>query len=117
MAGNQWSLLLPPTHKGTAPFLHVGALAAITALSWIVAGQFARAERSCKYSWAGPDHPPPVPSKYQGQLSCPHLGDVGSSPSAWGVLVEWPKVPRRVAASVGLCFLLCVSLSVCLCMN
>ncbi|KAM8923279.1 glycerophosphodiester phosphodiesterase domain-containing protein 5 isoform 3-T3 [Lycaon pictus] len=33
-------------HKGTAPFLHVGALAAITALSWIVAGQFARAERS-----------------------------------------------------------------------
>lgn len=82
MAGNQWSLLLPPTHKGTAPFLHVGALAAITALSWIVAGQFARAERSCKYSWAGPDHPPPVPSKYQGQLSCPHLGDVGSSPSA-----------------------------------
>ncbi|KAF6333118.1 glycerophosphodiester phosphodiesterase domain containing 5 [Rhinolophus ferrumequinum] len=34
------------TTPGTAPFLHVGALAAITALSWIVAGQFARAERS-----------------------------------------------------------------------
>lgn len=49
MAGSQWSLSPLPTHKGTAPFLHVGALAAITALSWIVAGQFARAERSCKY--------------------------------------------------------------------
>lgn len=49
IAGSQRSLSLPP-HKGTAPFLHMGALATITALSWIVAGQFARTERSCKYN-------------------------------------------------------------------
>lgn len=64
MAGSQWSLSPLPTHKGTAPFLHVGALAAVTALSWIVAGQFARAERSCKYDC--------LPSTQTG-LSCPHL--------------------------------------------
>ncbi|XP_019305403.1 glycerophosphodiester phosphodiesterase domain-containing protein 5 isoform X7 [Panthera pardus] len=42
---DEWEVLLISL-QGTAPFLHVGALAAITALSWIVAGQFARAERS-----------------------------------------------------------------------
>nr|XP_045364760.1 glycerophosphodiester phosphodiesterase domain-containing protein 5 isoform X1 [Camelus bactrianus]XP_045364761.1 glycerophosphodiester phosphodiesterase domain-containing protein 5 isoform X1 [Camelus bactrianus]XP_045364762.1 glycerophosphodiester phosphodiesterase domain-containing protein 5 isoform X1 [Camelus bactrianus] len=42
---DEWEILLISL-QGTAPFLHVGALAAITALSWIVAGQFARAERS-----------------------------------------------------------------------
>lgn len=64
MAGSSWFLLPLPAHKGTAPFLHVGALAAITALSWIVAGQFARAERSCKYDC--------LPST-KTSLSCPHL--------------------------------------------
>uniref|UniRef100_A0A452U1V2 Glycerophosphodiester phosphodiesterase domain containing 5 n=1 Tax=Ursus maritimus TaxID=29073 RepID=A0A452U1V2_URSMA len=42
---DEWEVLLISL-QGTAPFLHVGALAAITTLSWIVAGQFARAERS-----------------------------------------------------------------------
>ncbi|XP_032283077.1 glycerophosphodiester phosphodiesterase domain-containing protein 5 isoform X1 [Phoca vitulina] len=42
---DEWEVLLISL-QGTAPFLHVGALVAITALSWIVAGQFARAERS-----------------------------------------------------------------------
>uniref|UniRef100_A0A8C5AIS7 Glycerophosphodiester phosphodiesterase domain containing 5b n=1 Tax=Gadus morhua TaxID=8049 RepID=A0A8C5AIS7_GADMO len=30
----------------TGPFLHIGALAAVTALSWVVAGQVARAEKT-----------------------------------------------------------------------
>ncbi|XP_033718146.1 glycerophosphodiester phosphodiesterase domain-containing protein 5 isoform X5 [Tursiops truncatus] len=42
---DEWEVLLISL-QGTAPFLHMGALVAITALSWIVAGQFARAERS-----------------------------------------------------------------------
>nr|XP_012600350.1 glycerophosphodiester phosphodiesterase domain-containing protein 5 isoform X1 [Microcebus murinus]XP_012600351.1 glycerophosphodiester phosphodiesterase domain-containing protein 5 isoform X1 [Microcebus murinus]XP_012600352.1 glycerophosphodiester phosphodiesterase domain-containing protein 5 isoform X1 [Microcebus murinus]XP_012600353.1 glycerophosphodiester phosphodiesterase domain-containing protein 5 isoform X1 [Microcebus murinus]XP_012600354.1 glycerophosphodiester phosphodiesterase len=42
---DEWEVLLISL-QGTAPFLHVGALAAVTVLSWIVAGQFARAERS-----------------------------------------------------------------------
>lgn len=55
------SAVLLPRTQGTAPFLHMGALAAVTALSWIVAGQFARAERSCKCDWAGPAPSPPFP--------------------------------------------------------
>ncbi|XP_009185212.1 glycerophosphodiester phosphodiesterase domain-containing protein 5 isoform X3 [Macaca nemestrina] len=42
---DEWEVLLISL-QGTAPFLHVGALAAVTVLSWIVAGQFARAERT-----------------------------------------------------------------------
>ncbi|XP_036715841.1 glycerophosphodiester phosphodiesterase domain-containing protein 5 isoform X6 [Balaenoptera musculus] len=42
---DEWEVLLISL-QGTAPFLHMGALVAVTALSWIVAGQFARAERS-----------------------------------------------------------------------
>ncbi|XP_011366716.1 glycerophosphodiester phosphodiesterase domain-containing protein 5 isoform X3 [Pteropus vampyrus] len=42
---DEWEVLLISL-QGTAPFLHMGALAAITVLSWIVAGQFARTERS-----------------------------------------------------------------------
>ena len=38
--------LLPPSHQATGPFLHIGALAAVTALSWVVAGQVARAEKT-----------------------------------------------------------------------
>lgn len=51
-SGSAFESLVPPASlhtQGTAPFLHIGALVAITALSWIVAGQFARAERSCEY--------------------------------------------------------------------
>ncbi|KAH0625264.1 hypothetical protein JD844_033666 [Phrynosoma platyrhinos] len=33
------------THA-TAPFLHIGALVAVTALSWLISGQFARAEKA-----------------------------------------------------------------------
>ncbi|KAJ6664776.1 hypothetical protein lerEdw1_005748, partial [Lerista edwardsae] len=32
--------------QATAPFLHIGALVAVTALSWLISGQFARAERA-----------------------------------------------------------------------
>ncbi|XP_046764346.1 glycerophosphodiester phosphodiesterase domain-containing protein 5 isoform X4 [Gallus gallus] len=32
--------------QATAPFLHIGALAAVTALSWLIAGQFARMEKA-----------------------------------------------------------------------
>lgn len=56
-AGSQQPLLPLAAHKGTAPLLHLGALAAVTLLSWIVAGQFARTERSCKYSPLGPVSP------------------------------------------------------------
>ncbi|EHA99880.1 Glycerophosphodiester phosphodiesterase domain-containing protein 5 [Heterocephalus glaber] len=42
---DEWEVLLISL-QGTSPFLHLGALAAVTMLSWIVAGQFARAERS-----------------------------------------------------------------------
>ncbi|XP_068926964.1 glycerophosphodiester phosphodiesterase domain-containing protein 5 isoform X2 [Petaurus breviceps papuanus] len=41
---DEWAVLLISL-QGTAPFLHVGALIAVTTLSWIVAGQFARAEK------------------------------------------------------------------------
>ncbi|KAF6088485.1 hypothetical protein HJG60_008309 [Phyllostomus discolor] len=36
---DEWEVLLISL-QGTAPFLHMGALAALTALSWIMAGQF-----------------------------------------------------------------------------
>ncbi|XP_063112556.1 glycerophosphodiester phosphodiesterase domain-containing protein 5 isoform X3 [Cavia porcellus] len=42
---DEWEVLLISL-QGTSPFLHLGGLAAVTMLSWIVAGQFARAERS-----------------------------------------------------------------------
>ncbi|XP_065689754.2 glycerophosphodiester phosphodiesterase domain-containing protein 5 isoform X1 [Patagioenas fasciata] len=32
--------------QATAPFLHIGALVAVTALSWLIAGQFARTEKA-----------------------------------------------------------------------
>ncbi|KAM9318046.1 glycerophosphodiester phosphodiesterase domain-containing protein 5 isoform 1-T2 [Pholidichthys leucotaenia] len=40
----EWEVI-PISLQATGPFLHVGALAAVTALSWIVAGQVARAEK------------------------------------------------------------------------
>lgn len=42
---HEWDIL-PISLQATGPFLHIGALAAATALSWIVAGQVARAERT-----------------------------------------------------------------------
>lgn len=43
--GQEWDVI-PISLQATGPFLHVGALTAATALSWIVAGQVARAERT-----------------------------------------------------------------------
>ncbi|XP_054473473.1 glycerophosphodiester phosphodiesterase domain-containing protein 5 [Anoplopoma fimbria] len=42
--GQEWDVI-PISLQATGPFLHIGAIAAITALSWIVAGQVARAEK------------------------------------------------------------------------
>ena len=41
-----YSVLL--CHQATAPFLHIGALATVTAVSWLVAGYVIRRERSSK---------------------------------------------------------------------
>ncbi|XP_053312692.1 glycerophosphodiester phosphodiesterase domain-containing protein 5 isoform X2 [Spea bombifrons] len=40
----EWGVLLV-SFQATAPFLHIGALVAVTMLAWIVAGQFARSEK------------------------------------------------------------------------
>ncbi|XP_072258057.1 glycerophosphodiester phosphodiesterase domain-containing protein 5 isoform X2 [Pyxicephalus adspersus] len=40
----EWDVLLI-SFQATAPFLHIGALVAITMLAWIIAGQFARSEK------------------------------------------------------------------------
>ncbi|KAM9733531.1 glycerophosphodiester phosphodiesterase domain-containing protein 5 isoform 1-T1 [Menidia menidia] len=40
----EWDVV-PISLQATGPFLHIGALAAVTALSWIVAGQVTRAEK------------------------------------------------------------------------
>ncbi|XP_069825668.1 glycerophosphodiester phosphodiesterase domain-containing protein 5 [Dendropsophus ebraccatus] len=45
MWDEEWEVLLI-SFQATAPFLHIGALAAITLLSWIIAGQFARSEKA-----------------------------------------------------------------------
>ncbi|XP_063807299.1 glycerophosphodiester phosphodiesterase domain-containing protein 5 isoform X2 [Pseudophryne corroboree] len=41
----EWNVLLI-SFQATAPFLHIGALVAITVLAWIIAGQFARSEKA-----------------------------------------------------------------------
>ncbi|XP_053564682.1 glycerophosphodiester phosphodiesterase domain-containing protein 5 isoform X2 [Bombina bombina] len=41
----EWDMLLI-SFQATAPFLHIGALAAVTMLAWIIAGQFARSEKA-----------------------------------------------------------------------
>uniref|UniRef100_A0A673BNK5 Glycerophosphodiester phosphodiesterase domain containing 5b n=1 Tax=Sphaeramia orbicularis TaxID=375764 RepID=A0A673BNK5_9TELE len=43
--GQEWDII-PISLQATGPFLHIGALATVTALSWIVAGQVARAEKT-----------------------------------------------------------------------
>ncbi|XP_072310055.1 glycerophosphodiester phosphodiesterase domain-containing protein 5 isoform X2 [Eucyclogobius newberryi] len=45
MWGYEWDVV-PISLLATGPFLHIGAVAAVTALSWIVAGQVARAEKT-----------------------------------------------------------------------
>ncbi|XP_029964081.1 glycerophosphodiester phosphodiesterase domain-containing protein 5 isoform X2 [Salarias fasciatus] len=43
--GQEWDVI-PISLQATGPFLHIGALIAVTALSWIVAGQVAHAEKT-----------------------------------------------------------------------
>uniref|UniRef100_A0A665V4P3 Glycerophosphodiester phosphodiesterase domain containing 5b n=1 Tax=Echeneis naucrates TaxID=173247 RepID=A0A665V4P3_ECHNA len=45
----EWDVI-PISLQATGPFLHLGALAAVTALSWIVAGQVTRAERTSTFA-------------------------------------------------------------------
>ncbi|XP_072333523.1 glycerophosphodiester phosphodiesterase domain-containing protein 5 isoform X1 [Scyliorhinus torazame] len=40
----EWDIILI-SFQATAPFLHIGAVAAATMLAWLIAGQFARSER------------------------------------------------------------------------
>uniref|UniRef100_UPI00398EDC9B glycerophosphodiester phosphodiesterase domain-containing protein 5 isoform X1 n=1 Tax=Pristiophorus japonicus TaxID=55135 RepID=UPI00398EDC9B len=40
----EWDIILV-SFQATAPFLHIGAVAAVTMLAWLVAGQFARSEK------------------------------------------------------------------------
>ncbi|KAJ7319733.1 hypothetical protein JRQ81_019244 [Phrynocephalus forsythii] len=42
---DEWDMVVISLYA-TAPFLHIGALVAVTALSWLVSGQFARAEKA-----------------------------------------------------------------------
>ncbi|XP_019386065.1 PREDICTED: glycerophosphodiester phosphodiesterase domain-containing protein 5 isoform X3 [Crocodylus porosus] len=42
---DEWEMVVISL-QATAPFLHIGALAAVTALSWLIAGQFARTEKA-----------------------------------------------------------------------
>ncbi|XP_034615047.1 glycerophosphodiester phosphodiesterase domain-containing protein 5 isoform X1 [Trachemys scripta elegans] len=42
---DEWEMIII-SMQATAPFLHIGALAAVTALSWLIAGQFARTEKA-----------------------------------------------------------------------
>ncbi|XP_029140447.1 glycerophosphodiester phosphodiesterase domain-containing protein 5 [Protobothrops mucrosquamatus] len=42
---DEWDMVVISL-QATAPFLHLGALVAVTALSWLVSGQFAKAERA-----------------------------------------------------------------------
>ncbi|XP_077396345.1 glycerophosphodiester phosphodiesterase domain-containing protein 5 isoform X1 [Festucalex cinctus] len=42
---HEWDII-PISLQATGPFLHVGAVVAVTALSWIVAGQVARADKT-----------------------------------------------------------------------
>uniref|UniRef100_A0A8C2ZKE2 Glycerophosphodiester phosphodiesterase domain containing 5a n=1 Tax=Cyclopterus lumpus TaxID=8103 RepID=A0A8C2ZKE2_CYCLU len=43
--GDEWDILLVSL-QSTAPFLHIGALVTVTAISWLVAGYVVRRERS-----------------------------------------------------------------------
>nr|XP_055052748.1 glycerophosphodiester phosphodiesterase domain-containing protein 5 isoform X2 [Misgurnus anguillicaudatus] len=45
MWGEEWDVVWISL-QATGPFLHIGALAAVTALAWLVAGQVARAEKT-----------------------------------------------------------------------
>ncbi|XP_052323836.1 glycerophosphodiester phosphodiesterase domain-containing protein 5-like isoform X4 [Oncorhynchus keta] len=43
--GEEWAVI-PISLQATGPFLHLGALVAVTALAWLVAGQVARSEKT-----------------------------------------------------------------------
>ncbi|XP_036392238.1 glycerophosphodiester phosphodiesterase domain-containing protein 5 isoform X2 [Megalops cyprinoides] len=43
--GGEWDIV-PISLQATGPFLHIGAVVAVTALAWLVAGQVARAEKT-----------------------------------------------------------------------
>ncbi|CAB1349131.1 unnamed protein product [Coregonus sp. 'balchen'] len=43
--GEEWAVI-PISLQATGPFLHLGALVAVTALAWLVAGQVARTEKT-----------------------------------------------------------------------
>ncbi|XP_056612538.1 glycerophosphodiester phosphodiesterase domain-containing protein 5 isoform X1 [Triplophysa dalaica] len=45
MWGEEWDVIWISL-QATGPFLHIGALAALTALAWLIAGQVARAEKT-----------------------------------------------------------------------
>ncbi|KAM6945914.1 glycerophosphodiester phosphodiesterase domain-containing protein 5 isoform 2-T2 [Aplochiton taeniatus] len=45
MWGDEWTVI-PISLQATGPFLHIGALVAVTGLAWLVAGQVARSERT-----------------------------------------------------------------------
>ncbi|KAJ8414640.1 hypothetical protein AAFF_G00038420 [Aldrovandia affinis] len=45
MWGEEWDII-PISLQATGPFLHIGAVAGVTALAWLVAGQVARADRT-----------------------------------------------------------------------
>ncbi|XP_065278776.1 glycerophosphodiester phosphodiesterase domain-containing protein 5 [Emys orbicularis] len=45
LCDDEWEMIVI-SMQATAPFLHIGALAAVTALSWLIAGQFARTEKA-----------------------------------------------------------------------
>ncbi|CDQ93057.1 unnamed protein product, partial [Oncorhynchus mykiss] len=45
--GEEWAVI-PISLQATGPFLHLGALVAVTALAWLVAGQVARSEKTSK---------------------------------------------------------------------
>uniref|UniRef100_A0AAR2LMS7 GP-PDE domain-containing protein n=1 Tax=Pygocentrus nattereri TaxID=42514 RepID=A0AAR2LMS7_PYGNA len=53
MWGEEWDII-SISLQATGPFLHIGALAAVTALAWLVAGQVARAEKTSKPVYFSP---------------------------------------------------------------
>lgn len=68
--------------QATGPFLHIGALVAVTALSWIVAGQIARAEKTRKFTSALQR----MKNSYLTQLSVSHTLARSHSQDEWWMI-------------------------------
>ncbi|KAG9333351.1 hypothetical protein JZ751_012760 [Albula glossodonta] len=65
--------LLTTIIGATGPFLHIGAVAAITALAWLVAGQVARAEKTIRAAAGVPECPTgPLPGPPHYHLPLPN---------------------------------------------